>query len=87
MEIEVSRIFRFDGDGPVKAMADIVLEGQFAIKGFKVVNGKKGLFVGAPGRQGKDGRWYDSACAITDEAKQALTETVLKAYEEDEENQ
>ena len=84
MDIEVSRIFRFDGDGPVKAMADIVIEGQFAIKGFKVVNGKKGLFVGAPGKQGKDGRWYDSACPITDEAKQALTETVIKAYEENE---
>jgi stage V sporulation protein G len=83
MEIEVSRIFRFDGDGPVKAMADIVIEGQFAVKGFKVVNGKKGLFVGSPGRQGRDGKWYDTACAITDDAKQALTKTVLKAYQED----
>ena len=83
MEIEVSRMFRLEGDGPVKAMADIVIEGQFAVKGFKVVNGKKGLFVGTPCRQGKDGKWYDSACAITDEAKETLASAVLKAYEED----
>lgn len=83
MDIEVSRIFRFDGDGPVKAMADIVLEGQFAIKGFRVVSGKKGLFVGTPRGQGKDGRWYDRVSALTEEAKQLLTETVLKAYEDE----
>ena len=87
MEIEVSRIFRFEGDGPVRAMADIIIEGQFAVKGFRVVNGKKGLFIGAPGRQGKDGKWYDTACAITDEAKEILAQTVLKAYEEDDKNQ
>jgi len=85
MEIEVSRVFKFDGDGPVKAMADIIIEGQFAVKGFRVVNGKKGLFVGAPGKQSKDGKWYDCACPVTEEAKQLLTEAVLKAYEEDSE--
>ena len=84
MEIEVSRIFRFDGNGPVKAMADIVIEGQFAVTGFKVVNGKNGLFVGAPGRQGKDGKWYDIVHPVTNEVKQTLTTAVLKAYEKDE---
>ena len=83
-EIQVSRLHRFDGDSKLKAFADISF-GGIVIKGLSVVDGSKGLFVSMPRHQGKDGKWYDTACAITDEAKQALTETVLKAYEDDDE--
>ena len=82
MQIEVSRVFKFDGAGSVKAMCDIVLEGQLAIKGFRIVSGKKGLFVSPPREQGKDGKWYDKICPLSNQMKQLLTETVLRAYDD-----
>jgi DNA-binding cell septation regulator SpoVG len=80
MEMEVSRIFKFNGDGPVKAMADVMIEGQLVIKGFKIINGKNGLFVGMPREQGRDGKWYSRVYTLADQTKDTLTETVLKAY-------
>ena len=60
---------------------DISIGDEFAIKGFRVVQGKKGLFVGLPREPGKDGKWYDRAFPLTDSAREALNEVVLAAYE------
>ncbi len=83
MTIEVNRIFKFNGDGPVKGVCDIIIEKQFAIKGFRVVNGRSGLFVGMPREQGKDGKWYDKFSPLDEGTKQLLTETVLKAWQDE----
>ena len=84
MEMQVSRVFKFDGEGPLKAMCDVTLGGQIVIKGFRIVNGRNGLFVGLPQELGKNGKWYDRVQPLTDQTKQELTDTVLKAYEKDE---
>jgi stage V sporulation protein G len=81
-EIRVERLYRFDGDGRLKAFADVSFGGSFVIKGLRVVQGDKGLFVGMPCEQGKDGKWYNVAYPITKEMRQELTEAVLTAYNE-----
>ncbi|MFA4843214.1 MAG: SpoVG family protein [Candidatus Omnitrophota bacterium] len=81
--VEVVRLRRFDGqsDSKLKAFADIAI-GDFVIKGFRVVQGEKGLFLGFPQEKGKDGKWYNVLCPKTKEARQDLTDLVLSAYEE-----
>ena len=80
-EMQVSRIYRFDGESKLKAFADVTL-GGIVIKGFSVVNGSNGLFVSMPRHQGKDGKWYNTVYPTTKELKAQLSEVVLTAYKE-----
>jgi stage V sporulation protein G len=81
LDLKVTRIYRLSGDGPTKAMCDISIGNEFMIKGFRVVQGKKGLFVGLPREAGKDGKWYDRVFPLTESAREALNEAILSAYE------
>ena len=80
VQIEVDRLYRFDNGGQLRAFADITVGGQFTVKGFRVVEGKKGLFVSMPSEIGKDGKWYDTFKALTKEAQEELNKVVLEAY-------
>ncbi len=80
VSLEVVRLRRFDGDSKLKAFVDIAI-GDFIIKGFRIVQGEKGLFLGLPQEKGKDGKWYDAFYPKTKEARQNLTDAVLAAYE------
>jgi stage V sporulation protein G len=82
LDFKVVRLYRFEGSGITKAICDVSLSDQFLIKGFRIIEGKNGLFVGVPREPGKDGRWYNSAFPLTAEARQALNEAVLSAYKE-----
>ncbi|MCU0666569.1 MAG: SpoVG family protein [Candidatus Omnitrophica bacterium] len=79
--IAVSRIYKIDGETKTKAFVDVALSGV-VVKGLRVVDGSKGLFVGMPRHQGKDGKWYDTVYPTTKEIKQELSDLVLKAYQE-----
>lgn len=83
LEIQVQRVHRFETDRPLKAFADIVVNGALLIKGVMVMDGKKGLFVSMPREQGKDAKWYDTIRCLTREVREQITETVLTAYKED----
>ncbi|MBI3616166.1 MAG: septation protein SpoVG family protein [Candidatus Omnitrophica bacterium] len=84
VEVSVKRINRLNGDGTLKAFCDVTVAELFLIKGVRVVEGKKGLFVSMPQERGKDGNWYDTVIPLTKEARQQVSETVLSAYQSDE---
>ena len=79
-QVEVVRLNRLDGDGPIKAFCDIALFGSLILKGFKVVDGKNGTFVGMPSERGKDGQWYNTIYLLNRDMKQVIENTVLEAY-------
>lgn len=81
LTLKVVRLHRFDGDSKTKAFADVAI-GDFVVKGLRVVQGQKGLFLAMPQEKAKDGKWYNSFYAATKEARQVLNETVLAAYQE-----
>lgn len=80
--VTVSRIHRLDGDSKLKAFVDVAF-GNVVVKGLRVVSGSKGLFVGMPQQQGKDGKWYNIVCPATKEMQQELNDLVLAAYQEE----
>jgi len=81
LDFRVTRIYKFDGNGAIKAICDVAICDQFLVKGFRIIEGKKGLFVGPPSDAGKDGKWYNRAFALTAPARDALTAAVITAYE------
>jgi stage V sporulation protein G len=79
--IQVSRIYKVDGDSKLKAFVDISLAG-LVIKGLRIVRGSKGLFLGMPRQKGKDGKWYNTVYPVNKEILQELNEIVMQAYQE-----
>lgn len=80
--MEVKRLHKLNGDGKLRAFADVAVTGLFLIKGLRIVDGKNGLFVGMPREQGKDGQWYQTVLPLSDEVKNQLNEIALGAYQE-----
>lgn len=80
-DLKVVRMHRFDGDSKLRAFVDVSI-GDFIIKGFRIVSGKDGLFLGMPQEKGKDGRWYDVFSPVTEDARKGITDIVMAAYEE-----
>ncbi len=78
--VEVIRLYRFDGESKTKAFADIAI-GEFVVKGLRLVQGEKGMFLAMPQEKAKDGKWYNTFFPATKEARKVLSETVLDAYE------
>jgi stage V sporulation protein G len=82
MNVEIVRLHRFDDEGSkLKAFVDVAI-GEFIVKGLRILQGQKGLFLAMPREQGKDGRWYSCVYPKSPQAHQVLTEMVLAAYQE-----
>tara|TARA_Y100001970_G_C13744792_1_gene608036 strand:+ start:195 stop:545 length:351 start_codon:yes stop_codon:yes gene_type:complete len=52
--------------GKIKAFFDLETEEGFVVKGFKLVQGINGLFVGFPSQKGNDDEYYDTVWAEKD---------------------
>lgn len=81
VEVAVKRINKPDWEGTTRAFCDVVVGGLFLVKGVRVVEGKKGLFVSMPREEGKDGKWYDTVVPLTKEARAQVAQVVLSAYQ------
>ena len=80
LDIEVAKIHRLEGEGNLKAFCDIIVSDALLIKGIRIVEGKKGLFVSMPSKQSKDGKWYDSIRPTSKEIRDALNDVIIKAF-------
>ena len=79
-EVQVVRLYRLENESKVKAFVDVSI-GDFIVKGLKVLEGKKGLFLAMPQDQAKDGKWYETCFPATKEARQKISQAVLEAYQ------
>ncbi|MFA5089931.1 MAG: SpoVG family protein [Candidatus Omnitrophota bacterium] len=77
---QVNRVYKIEGESKLKAFVDIAV-GGLIIKGLRIVDGKKGLFLAMPRQQGKDGRWYNAVYPVSKETHAELTEVILSAYQ------
>ena len=79
-----ARIDRMVQKGNVKAIASVSLDGMFVVKGLKVMDGRKGLFVSMPQETyvDKDGKKQYSNLFFgqTNMAREDLQTAVLDAY-------
>jgi len=82
LNIKVVRLHRFNGDSKTKAFVDISI-GDIIVKGLRVVQGQKGLFLAMPQEKAKDGKWYDTVHPTSKETKAELSNLVLAAYQEE----
>tara|TARA_Y100001970_G_scaffold283910_1_gene400171 strand:- start:5946 stop:6284 length:339 start_codon:yes stop_codon:yes gene_type:complete len=65
--------------GKIKAFFDLETEEGFTVKGFKLVQGINGLFVGFPSQKGSDDEYYDTVWADK-ELRESLSQLALDYY-------
>ena len=65
--------------GKIRAFFDLQTQDGFTIKGFKLVEGINGLFVGFPSQKGNDDEYRDTVWADR-ELKDELSQLAIKEY-------
>jgi len=83
LNVKVARIHRLSGRGPMRAFVDMNINDALLIRGLRVIEGKKGIFVSMPQEKGKDNKWYDTIRCLSREAKDVISGEILKAYKEE----
>ncbi len=81
MNVEVVDIRKIMGDSNLKAFADVKFGGGLIVKGFSVMQGRRGIFVNMPRKVSKDGKWFDALMPTNEDMRQAIEDKVLEAYE------
>ena len=81
MEITDVKIRRTFESAPLKAVASVTFDGQFAVHDIKVISTESKLFIVMPSRKNPDGSYRDIAHPINSSFRASLEQKVLSAYE------
>ena len=79
-DIKVIKIYRLTRESRIKAFVDLGINNSLLIKGLRIIEGKKGLFVSMPVEQGKNERWYERVRCLNQDVKILIAQKVLEAY-------
>ena len=83
IKVEIKKIFK--GERPVKAFADVVIDGSMVSHGVAVIEKDSNKLVSMPYKKWKTGegelRRSDIAHPITTETRKQISDAVLAAYE------
>lgn len=77
---EVSSMTQLENSGKIKALANVVINGEIAVNGVKVVEGKDGLFAAMPSKK-LGNEFVDIAHTITTDAYKQLNDAVISTYD------
>lgn len=83
IQIKVTRLRLTEGNGAVRAFADIEIGNAIAVHGLRIVEGAKGPFLAWPSRkvegEGED-KYYDIVHPVTARARSLTQNAVLDEY-------
>lgn len=80
MEITDVKIRRTFETAPLKAVASVTFDGEFAVHDIKVISTEDRLFIVMPSRKNGDGSYRDIAHPIHSPFRAKLEDAVLDAY-------
>lgn len=82
LDVKISSMYPPGQQGGIRAYASATIDGCFAVRGIKVVEGgRDGLFVSMPSRKTVDG--YKEVCfPVTAEFRSQLHNAVMDAYQQ-----
>ena len=80
IDIKVIKVHRLPQDSRIKAFVDLGINDALLIKGIRIVQGKKGLFISMPVEQGKNERWYEQVRCLNQDIRSLIAQKVLEAY-------
>ena len=84
LNVKVDKLTKLENGGKIKAFCDLIFGDLFLIKGFRVVEGENGTFVGMPQQRSTQGKWFNIFTPATKEISEYLKDVVLEAYQTEE---
>lgn len=82
ISVKIQKVF--DDGKKIRAVANASISNAFAVRGIKVIDSEKGLFVAMPSNSYKNNngetKYHDIFHPITAKARLALTDSVITAY-------
>lgn len=82
MEVTDVRLTMLQNAGGVKAIGSFSLDGEFAIRGIRVMEDKNGRnFVAFPSREKQDKTYEDVAFPISKDSYHKITEAILDKFQ------
>lgn len=72
----------YNGNSKTKAFIDLEIDDTLVIKGLTLVEGKEGLFVSFPSKEGKKEKYYNSVYSLDKEWTKLLQDACIKKYNE-----
>ena len=85
MKITDIRILLRD-DEKLRAFVSVTFDDAFAVRGMKIIEGAKGLFVAMPSRKRPDGSHEDIAHPVNREFRQRIQTALLEKYRQETES-
>lgn len=82
MRITDVKIYPYSGKGSLVAFANVTFDRCFVVRGFRIFDGKKGLFMACPSEQISKDDYRDTAFPITAEFRETLNDAIVEAYED-----
>jgi stage V sporulation protein G len=76
------KIHSIHPEGTLRANASVNIYGDFAVRGIKVMEGSKGLFISMPNYKAGNGEYKDICFPCTKEAKAEFDKAVIGAYQQ-----
>jgi stage V sporulation protein G len=67
----------------LRGFANVTFDGEFVVRGMKIIQGTTGLFVSMPSRKRPDGSHQDIAHPVTADLRRRIEEQVLDAYQQE----
>ncbi|MCR5338675.1 MAG: SpoVG family protein [Lachnospiraceae bacterium] len=81
MDVSEIRMTILDRAGATKAIGSVTFNGEFAIRGVRVMENADGRnFISFPSRQRADGQYEDIAFPLTKELYHKVSDAVIKEY-------
>ncbi|OPY55758.1 MAG: putative septation protein SpoVG [Pelotomaculum sp. PtaU1.Bin035] len=81
MKVDV-KIGSIRPEGAIRAIASVNLNGCFAIRNVKVMDGGMGLFAAMPSYKAGNGEYRDICFPVTKEFRRQLNDAVINAYQQ-----
>lgn len=79
--MEITEIsIRLRNENKLKAFVNVTFDNQFAVKGLKIIQSKKGLLLCMPSRKADDGAQRDIAHPITKDFRNKLEQEIIAEY-------
>ena len=79
MDITITRINKYKGVVTLKAFVDICYD-KVILKGFKIIEGQRGLFLANPSEKAKDGKYYDTVFFMDANEKLEIEKIAIEMY-------
>ena len=80
MELTEIRVKKLNTNNRLKGIASVTFDNSFVVRGIKIVESQRGLFVAMPSEKGTDGIFRDVVHPVNIECRERIQSAILERF-------